>query len=186
MARPPVTGWCSPMASPARKKAPGRATYRPAGLAVGPDGALYVSEDMKGRIWRITHLEGAATAIAAAPAPVPVAAAGITLASLTVPPGSSEEQLAQGDRIFHGRAAGGTCAACHGADGGGSQIGANLSDARGCGATAASRASRARSRKAWPQPSSRSGVMPPLGAAPLQPADVDAVAAYVWALSHRK
>ena len=30
------------------------------------------------------------------------------------------------------------------------------------------------------------GAMPPLGAAPLQPADVDAVAAYVWAISHNK
>jgi glucose/arabinose dehydrogenase len=30
------------------------APYRPMGLAVGPDGALYVSDDVKGRIWRIT------------------------------------------------------------------------------------------------------------------------------------
>jgi mono/diheme cytochrome c family protein len=29
------------------------------------------------------------------------------------------------------------------------------------------------------------GAMPPLGAAPLEPADVDAVAAYVWAIGHR-
>jgi glucose/arabinose dehydrogenase len=34
---------------------PRNATYRPVGLAVGPDGSLYVSDSQKGRIWRITH-----------------------------------------------------------------------------------------------------------------------------------
>ena len=36
-------------------KTPEGATYRPTGLAVGPDGALYVSEDIKGRIYRIVY-----------------------------------------------------------------------------------------------------------------------------------
>jgi len=31
-------------------------TYRPTGLAVGPEGALYVSDDAHGRIWRITYV----------------------------------------------------------------------------------------------------------------------------------
>lgn len=34
---------------------PGQAKYRPCGLAQGPDGALYVSEDAKGTIWKITY-----------------------------------------------------------------------------------------------------------------------------------
>lgn len=36
-------------------KATGRAEFRPCGLAQGPDGSLYVSDDNKGRIWKITY-----------------------------------------------------------------------------------------------------------------------------------
>jgi glucose/arabinose dehydrogenase len=35
-------------------KQPGTAAHRPSGLALGPDGALYVSDDAGGRIWRIS------------------------------------------------------------------------------------------------------------------------------------
>lgn len=31
------------------------AKHRPSGLAVGPDGSLYVTEDLEGRIWKITY-----------------------------------------------------------------------------------------------------------------------------------
>ena len=36
-------------------KGPGQAMYRPCGLAQGPDGALYISDDSKGRVWKIVY-----------------------------------------------------------------------------------------------------------------------------------
>jgi glucose/arabinose dehydrogenase len=33
------------------------AKYRPCGLAQGPDGSLYVTDDVKGRVWRILYQE---------------------------------------------------------------------------------------------------------------------------------
>ena len=36
-------------------KQPGTAKHRPSGLAVGPDGALYISDDNGGRLWRVVH-----------------------------------------------------------------------------------------------------------------------------------
>ena len=36
-------------------ESPGQAAHRPAGLGVGPDGALYVSDDVGGRIYRIIY-----------------------------------------------------------------------------------------------------------------------------------
>jgi glucose/arabinose dehydrogenase len=35
--------------------APNDAVARPGGLAVGPDGSLYITEDVKGKVWRVTY-----------------------------------------------------------------------------------------------------------------------------------
>lgn len=37
------------------RKEPGLAAHRPTGLAVGPDGALYVTDDQRGRVWKVTY-----------------------------------------------------------------------------------------------------------------------------------
>jgi glucose/arabinose dehydrogenase len=43
-------------AGPTRQDKNGkRARYRPVGVTVGPDGALYIAESQKGRIWRIAY-----------------------------------------------------------------------------------------------------------------------------------
>lgn len=39
-----------------RVDSPEDAEFRPTGLALGPDGALYVSDSVQGRIWRITYI----------------------------------------------------------------------------------------------------------------------------------
>jgi glucose/arabinose dehydrogenase len=37
------------------QKDPRKARFRPCGLAQGPDGSLYISDDQKGRIWKVTY-----------------------------------------------------------------------------------------------------------------------------------
>jgi mono/diheme cytochrome c family protein len=48
------------------------------------------------------------------------------LERLPTPPGYTREQLALGDRVFHGEAAGGRCSHCHGWDARGTPIGNDL------------------------------------------------------------
>ena len=50
------------------KMEPANAPHRPSGLAIGPKGALYVSDDVGGRIWRIAYTGGdMAAPVTAAP-----------------------------------------------------------------------------------------------------------------------
>jgi mono/diheme cytochrome c family protein len=161
-------------------KEPGRALARPGGLAVGPDGALYVTEDVRGRLWKITY-SGPAALSRLEPAPAPVFSgpqeADLDPGTLPVPPGASREQVLLGARLFRG----GTCAGCHGSDGKGSTVGPNLTSGQwqwGNGSLAAIAATITRG---VPVPKHADGAMPPRGGAPLTNDDVQAVAAYVWA-----
>ncbi|MBV8190536.1 MAG: PQQ-dependent sugar dehydrogenase [Alphaproteobacteria bacterium] len=182
-------------------KEPGRAAFRPSGLAVAPDAALYVSDDVHGRIWRITYngdgSDKVAPAVAAKSPPSASALqanplppegvhpdAGRQAHSLPTPPGATPQQVTLGDRIFHGEAANGACSGCHGSDAGGSPGGPPLNTGHwlwGDGSLASLSAIIA---KGVPKPRKYEGVMPPMGGSPLSKDQLAAVAAYVWAIGH--
>ncbi len=164
-------------------KEPGRALHRPAGLAVGPDGALFISDDVRGRIWRVTWHGSADSALAPAPK-VETAVAAAPAASSTLPPGVTAAQVALGRAIYRGEARGGTCTGCHGSDGRGSMAGGSLLGPQFLWSDGSIAGLSATITNGVAQPKKASGAMPALGGAVLSPADVQAVAVYVWTLGH--
>lgn len=182
-------------------KDPSRAKHRPSGLAIGPYGALYISDDVGGRVWRVIY-EGdpEAKGIEAAPAPKDEFAAGSPgglppegihpdagdTPKLTPPPGGTQAQIDLGAKIFAGEIAGATCAGCHGSGGIGSPVGPNLTTGKwlwGDGSLASLTKTIA---EGVAEPKQHPGAMPPMGGVELSKDQLDAVAAYVWALGHTK
>ncbi len=176
-------------------KEPGRAAHRPSGLAVGPDGALYISDDAHGRIWRVTyHGDPDAARVAAAPAPKAGASTSKSEIppegihpdagrSTALPPGVTKEEVALGDQIFHGQVANATCAGCHGSDGQGSPLGPDLTHGPWLWSDGSLKGISKTITEGVPHPKKAGGAMPPMGGAQLTPDQVRAVAAYVYAIS---
>lgn len=174
-------------------KQPGQATFRPTGLAQGHDGALYISDDVRGRIWRVTYRGPADAAPASASAPKTVAGnaqpgppEGINpnadVNTLPVPSGATRQQLALGQRIYLGEAAGGTCSGCHGSDARGGPQAPSLVNGRYLIGDGSFPSIKQIVADGVPQSRNYEVPMPPKGGAPLSDSDVTAVAAYVWAI----
>ena len=171
-------------------KAQGKADFRPTGVAVAPDGALFVSDDSHGRVWRITY-SGAATAavagapepkamVAAAPPPAPAAKPAVS----ALPPGVTPAQLTRGGQIFRGEVADGTCGGCHGMAGKGTAIGPDLTAGTWLWGDGGLASITDTIVKGVPTPKKAHSPMPPMGGVQLSPDDLAAVSAYVWSLGH--
>jgi glucose/arabinose dehydrogenase/mono/diheme cytochrome c family protein len=196
-------------------KSPEQAAHRPSGIAVGPDGSLYVSDDVRGRIYKVVYRGGpeakgnprttACPSATAAAGDVSVAGAGppegmhpdaaadaaaataaaAVTASLPIAKGATKEMVALGDRIYHGQVGGAACTGCHGSAGAGTSLGPDLTDAKWLWSDGSYAGIAKTISDGVAQPKEYRNAMPPLGGASLTADQVSAVAAYIWGLSHR-
>ena len=176
-------------------KSPEKAAHRPDGLAVGPDGSLYISDDIKGRIYRVTWNGGSADGTAGVTAcPSLTAPAGeIEKASAkppegtnpdagrTVPKGATAAMVAAGDKLYHANA----CIGCHGDSGQGTTIGPPLNTKEWLWSDGSWSGIAKTITEGVQQPKKYRSPMPAMGGAQLTPQQVKEVAAYVWSIGHR-
>jgi glucose/arabinose dehydrogenase/mono/diheme cytochrome c family protein len=185
-------------------KSPDKAAHRPSGLAVAPDGALYVSDDMAGRIYRIVYRGGARAGGGITPCPSAASPAGDVMAapskppegvnpdagnttsgSVPVPEGATPEMVALGGRIYRGQVGGAGCTGCHGENAQGTPLGPDLTGKKWLWSDGSYRGITKTITDGVSQPKQYRSPMPPNGGAQLTADQVSAVAAYIWSLSHR-
>lgn len=189
------------------RESPGGAAHRPSGLAVGPDGAMYISDDVRGRIYRVVYRGGGAnpgghiTYCPSATAPAgeiggtaakppegthPNAGAAAAMSATPVPKGATLAMVDLGRKIYVGQVGGAPCTACHGESGEGSQLGPPLKTKKWLWGDGSYPEITKIIATGVSQPKKYRNIMPPMGGAQLTKSQVSAVAAYVWSISHRK
>ena len=98
--------------------------------------------------------------------------------------GSGSGNVSLGGQIFHGKAAGGTCFTCHGQDAKGTTLAPDLTDNQWLNTDGSQQGIAQIVTNGVPQPKQHQAGMPPMGGAKLTPDQIQAVAAYVYSLSH--
>lgn len=183
-------------------ESPQGAAHRPTGLAVGAKGALYVSDDVAGRIYRITYRGGPFDASSVTPCPSLTAPAGEVASAaarppegthpnagreaenLPAPPGATHEMVALGQKVYRSEIGGVTCTGCHGDNAQGSPLGPNLTANKWVWSHGSYAGIERTIAHGVPRPRNYRNPMPPMKGE-LTPDQLKAVAAYVWSLSHR-
>jgi len=183
-------------------KTPAGALHRPSGVAVAADGALFVSDDVRGRIYRITYAGGSANkaghisycpaldapagelAEAAAKPPEGTHANAGAAANGAVPAGATPETVALGKQIYLGQVGGAGCTGCHGMSAEGSTLGPPLTTNKWLWGDGSYASIRKIIVSGVSQPKKYRNIMPPLGGAQLTRDQISALSAYVYSLSH--
>jgi mono/diheme cytochrome c family protein len=135
---------------------------------------------------RVTYREEPEVPQATNPDPPPVPAGGLAgaaqakLVAKNLPAGVTQAMVDEGQNLF-----GTVCVGCHGPGGAGTPAAPTLNDANWINITGAYPEIVTTITNGVPKPKQHSGAMPPKGGGSFDDAQVKALAAYVFALSHQ-